>query len=209
MFLPLLLQGNEPTKENAFSNVNQTIATVHFEMRYASSNNFTGQPIDGYIHPICYLSNKASIALQHVQDQLLKEEKTLKVFDCYRPQRAVDHFVRWAKDIDDTKMKELYYPNVMKEDLFKDGYIAAKSGHSRGSTVDLSIEGLDMGTPFDFFDLRSHTMSKAVTKKQHQNRLYLKKVMEDNGFQNYSAEWWHYTLKEEPFKKHYFDFLVE
>jgi D-alanyl-D-alanine dipeptidase len=146
--------------------------------------------------------------LQNVQSELQKEGFTLKVFDCYRPQRAVDHFVRWAKDLNDTKMKSTYYPNVDKKDLFKDGYIAAKSGHSRGSTLDLTIEGFDMGTPFDFFDPRSHTMTETVTQQQHKNRMTLKRVMERNGFKNYAEEWWHYTLKEEPFKETYFDFAI-
>ena len=106
-------------------------------------------------------------------------------------------------------MKNIYYPNVNKKDLFKDGYIAAKSGHSRGSTVDLTIDGLDMGTPFDFFDPRSHTDAKTVTIEQHKNRMILKKVMEENGFRNYAEEWWHYTLKEEPFTERYFNFVIE
>ncbi len=195
-------------KSDVFTNVNQHIPSIKFDMRYTTTDNFIGKPIDGYQEPICYLSNETSIALANVQQSLQKEGLGLLVFDCYRPQRAVDHFVRWAKDIDDTKMKSTYYPNVEKKDLFRDGYIAAKSGHSRGSTLDLSIDGLDMGTPFDFFDPRSHTGSKVVTKEQHKNRMYLKKVMEEHGFKNYAEEWWHYTLKNEPFKEHYFNFII-
>jgi len=175
-------------------------------MRYTGTDNFIGTPVDGYAEPLCYLTNEAAVALKKVQQTLQNEGLSLRLFDCYRPQRAVDHFVRWAKDLNDTRMKSSYYPGVAKKDLFKDGYIAAKSGHSRGSTVDLTIDGLDMGTPFDFFDPRSHTQSSAVTTEQHENRMRLKKVMEANGFQNYAEEWWHYTLKDEPYKATYFDF---
>ncbi len=195
-------------KSTAFTDVNKATPSIVFEMRYSGTENFVGAPVDGYEAPTCYLSNEAAVALAKVQQRLQKEGLRLRVFDCYRPQRAVDHFVRWAEDLNDTKMKRTYYPGVDKKNLFKEGYIAAKSGHSRGSTVDLTIDGFDMGTPFDFFDPRSHTDSGAVTKEQHANRMRLKKVMEANGFQNYAEEWWHYTLKNEPYKTTYFDFAV-
>ncbi|MDA3947442.1 MAG: M15 family metallopeptidase [Helicobacteraceae bacterium] len=195
-------------KYDAFTNVNRHIPSIEFEMRYATEDNFIGRSIDGYHAPLCYLSNEAAAALVKVQQSFQQEGLALLVFDCYRPQRAVDHFVRWAKALDETKMKSSYYPNVDKKDLFREGYIAAKSGHSRGSTLDLTIKGLDMGTPFDFFDPRSHTDSDAVTKEQYKNRMDLKKVMEENGFTNYAEEWWHYTLKDEPFKERYFDFDI-
>lgn len=178
-------------------------------MRYAGRDNFIGSPVDGYAASVCYLTNEAADALKKVQQSLKEESLGLIVFDCYRPQRSVDHFVRWAKDLNDTKMKSLYYPDIAKKKLFKKGYIAARSGHSRGSTVDLSIEGFDMGTPFDFFDVRSHTDSSEVTRQQHKNRMKLKQVMEANGFQNYAQEWWHFTLKDEPFSKTYFDFEID
>ena len=196
-----------PEKEG-FVDVNRLIPSIRYDMRYATQENFLGTPVNGYEAPLCYLTKEAAYALQKVQKSLQTEGFRLHVFDCYRPQRAVDHFVRWAEDLDDTRMKEEYYPGVDKSDLFAKGYIAARSGHSRGSTVDLTIEGVDMGTPFDFFDPRSHTASEAVTKEQHANRMRLKKVMEENGFQNYAEEWWHYTLKEEPFTTDYFDFAV-
>jgi D-alanyl-D-alanine dipeptidase len=194
--------------KEAFVNVNSQTPSIRFEIRYATGDNFIGRPIDGYEEPLCYLTNEAALALRQVQASLQKEGQTLHVYDCFRPQRAVDHFVRWAKDLNDTKMKSAYYPGVDKKELFDRGYIAAKSGHSRGSTLDLTIDGLDMGTPFDFFDPRSHTESDAVTKAQHKNRMRLKKVMEANGFQNYAEEWWHFTLKDEPFKEQYFDFAI-
>ncbi len=196
-------------KEEAFVNVNAQTPSIRFEIRYATGNNFIGSPIDGYEEPLCYLTKEAALALQRVQASLQKEGQTLRVYDCFRPQRAVDHFVRWAKELNDTKMKNIYYPGVDKKDLFDQGYIAARSGHSRGSTLDLTIDGLDMGTPFDFFDPWSHTESDAVTKQQHENRMRLKKVMEENGFQNYAEEWWHFTLKDEPFKERYFDFAIK
>lgn len=195
-------------KTHPFTNVNQAIPSLKFDMRYTTTDNFIGKPIDGYKAPICYLTAETSDALKKVQQRLLKEGLTLHVFDCYRPQQAVDHFVRWAKELSDTKMKSFYYPNVAKKDLFRDGYIAARSGHSRGSTIDLTIDGLDMGTPFDFFDSRSHTDSQAVTQEQFANRMYLKKLMQENGFKNYAEEWWHYTLKDEPYKEKYFDFEI-
>jgi len=210
--LTLTLLADDPKSGDtteAFLNVNSQSPSIRYEMRYAGTDNFIGSPVDGYEEPICYLTKEAAIAVQKVQASLQKEGQTLRVYDCFRPQRAVDHFVRWAKALNDTKMKSAYYPGVNKKELFKLGYIAAKSGHSRGSTLDLTIDGLDMGTPFDFFDPRSHTESDAVTKEQHENRMRLKKVMEENGFQNYAEEWWHFTLKDEPFKERYFDFAIK
>ena len=205
-----LVTGNSDLlTKRAFTNVNLAIPSIEFAMHYAGRDNFIGSPVDGYAASVCYLSNEAADALKKVQQSLKEESLSLIVFDCYRPQRAVDHFVRWAKDLNDTKMKSAYYPGVEKKELFTKGYIAAKSGHSRGSTVDLGIVGLDMGTPFDFFDPRSHTQSKAVTQQQHKNRMRLKQVMEANGFLNYAEEWWHFTLKEEPFRESYFDFAIK
>ena len=205
-----LLSANDMTmKREHFSALKSVTPSAIFDMRYFGHNNFLGRPVQGYSKPICYLSNEAASALKAVEISLKKEQLQLLIFDCYRPQCSVDDFILWAKDINDTKMKAIYYPNVQKKDLFKEGYIAARSGHSRGSTVDLTIEGLDMGTPFDFFDPSSHTLSPTITAQQQRNRLYLKKVMEANGFKNYAAEWWHYTLKDEPFKKRYFDFEVK
>ena len=201
-------ESSNPKKEY-FNNVNQAIPSITFEMRYFGVHNFVGKTIDTYEAPICFLTHETVHALTKVQKSLQTKGMTLRIFDCYRPQRAVEHFVRWAKALDDTKMKARFYPHVKKRNLFRDGYIAAKSGHSRGSTLDLSIDGLDMGTPFDYFDPRSRTNAKTVSKKQHANRMMLKKLMEENGFKNYAAEWWHYTLKDEPFKERYFDFVVK
>jgi len=197
------------TAPDGFVNVNQAIPTIKYEIRYASSENFIGRPINGYNAPLCYLTKESVHALQKVQHELQEKGLRLKVYDCYRPQRAVNDFVTWAKDLNDTKMKQTYYANVPKKELFRLGYIAAKSGHSRGSTIDLTIEGLEMGTPYDFFDAHSHTNDKSITKTAQINRTFLKNVMQKNGFVNYPKEWWHYTLKSEPFPTKYFNFVIQ
>ena len=197
-----------------FVDVRSLDPSIAADMRYAGSENFVGEPIDGYEAPKCLLSRAAAEALVEVQSILRDDGFGLLVFDCYRPQRGVDHFVRWAKDTTDLRTKAEYYPNVRKSRLFEDGYIASRSGHSRASTVDLtivrrrpddSVEALDMGTPFDFFDPRSHTESPDVTSEQLVNRLRLRDAMEEGGFRNYSAEWWHYTMRDEPYPDEYFD----
>lgn len=183
--------------------------SVVYEIRYEGEHNFIGRRIDGYKAPKCLLAKEAAIALGRVQKELKARSLSLKVFDCYRPQRAVNHFVTWAKDPSDTKMKKEFYPHVEKKNLFKKGYIASKSAHSRGSAVDLTIASLDMGTPFDFFGPKSHTNNPDVSVEARKNRELLKGLMEKQGFKNYSKEWWHYSLKEEPFPDRYFDFEVE
>jgi len=198
-----------------FVNIKEVIPSVQLDIRYYTHNNFIGSRIDGYDAPKCLLKRDAALALKHVQEELISNRRSLKIFDCYRPQRAVDHFVRWAKDLNDQKMKTEYYPSIDKNNLFRDGYIAEQSGHSRGSTVDLTIIELntnlelDMGTRFDYFDPLSHTASSNIGKIQHDNRMTLKAVMERNGFKNLKEEWWHFTLKNEVFPNQYFDFKVE
>jgi len=188
--------------------------SIQTDIRYAGPNNFVGTPVDAYEAPKCLLSGPAAQALARVQADLHDDGLTLLVFDCYRPQTAVDHFVRWAADTLDVRTKAEYYPDVAKSSLFEEGYIAERSGHSRASTVDLTIarvgangtiEPLDMGTPFDFFDPLSHTESPDVTADQLANRLLLRAAMEAGGFRNYVNEWWHYTLVEEPYPDDYFD----
>jgi D-alanyl-D-alanine dipeptidase len=188
--------------------VHAVAPTVVEDMRYFGSHNFIGRPIHGYKAAKCLLSEKAAFALAKVQNELAFFGMSLKVYDCYRPQRAVDDFVAWAADLGDTKMKAEFYPQVDKSMLFKEGYIAAKSGHSRGSTVDLTIEGLDMGTPFDLFDPLSHTVNPALTPVQRRNRLLLRATMEKHGFKNLDEEWWHFTLVNEPFSDRYFDLEI-
>lgn len=191
------------------------IPGILLDIRYFGSNNFIGHQIDGYHQPKAIISKPAAEALALLYRELQSMGLTLKVFDAYRPQMAVDHFVRWAKDIDDTLMKAAFYPNVLKEELFKLQYIAERSGHTRGSTIDLTLVNLsdgtelDMGSPFDLFDPLSHHDSALVTEQQTSNRNLLRSLMLKYGFKHYPEEWWHYTLIEEPYPNTYFTFPVQ
>jgi D-alanyl-D-alanine dipeptidase len=184
------------------------------DIRYAGSHNFVGRPIDGYRAPRCLLTQSAANALSEVARDLATRGLVIKVFDCYRPARAVADFVRWARDPRDQAAKAEFYPDVDKRTLFRDGYIASRSGHSRGSTVDLTLaraDGteLDMGTPFDFFSPRSWAAASSVTAEQHANRMRLATAMQRRGFRPYPKEWWHFTLRNEPFPDSYFDMPVQ
>lgn len=182
------------------------VPDIALEIRYAGSNNFVGAPVDGYLAPRCLLLRPVAQALQRVESSLREQHLRLKIFDCYRPARAVRHFVRWASDFGDQSTKPRYYPNLDKRMLLGD-YIAPVSGHSRGATLDLTLlqcdqrddhcEPLDMGTDFDFFDPRAHTDSPDVTPVQRANRERLRTAMARQGFRNYPLEWWHYTLVPE------------
>ncbi|MCX5088816.1 M15 family metallopeptidase [Streptomyces sp. NBC_00365] len=228
----------EPKAPEDFVALRSVDPTIIQEMRYFTPHNFVGERVDGYQQPICILTRPAAEALHKAQVTLLHQGYTLKVYDCYRPQRAVDHFVRWAEDLDDQAMKPEFYPQVDKTRLFEDGYIAEKSGHSRGSTMDLTIvrlparptrpyvpgeplvpcygpkaerfpdNSVDMGTGFDCFDTLAHTLDPRVQGVQRANRLLLKSTLEDLGFVNLAEEWWHYTYKPEPHPDTYFDFPV-
>jgi zinc D-Ala-D-Ala dipeptidase len=228
----------EPRAPREFVALRDVDPTIVQEMRYFTPHNFTGHRIDGYRQPACLLTRPAAAALHRVQRRLLPQGYSLKVYDCYRPQRAVDDFVAWAKDLGDQRMKAEFYPRVDKTRLFADGYIAEKSGHSRGSTMDLTIvklpalpthpyvpgeklvpcyapqderfpdNSVDMGTGFDCFDTLTHTMDPRITGVQHANRMLLKDTMERFGFVNLAEEWWHYTFQPEPFPSTYFDFPV-
>ena len=187
------------------------------DVRYAGTDNFVGAPVDGYERPVCLLSEPAARGPRPRGARPRGGGPRPAVFDCYRPRRAVAHFVRWARDLGDQRTKATYYPRVEKADLFAQGYIAERSGHSRGSTVDLTLvvrgaggsaAELDMGTPFDLFDPRSHTESPEVTAAQLANRLRLRAAMERRGFRNYPLEWWHYTLADEPYPDRDFDVPV-
>ncbi len=226
-------------KQSGFVDIKEIIPQIELDIRYYGSHNFLGEKVDGYLAPKCILTKEAAEALLGVQRDIEPFGFTLKIYDCYRPQRAVDHFVRWAKKIENTKTKKEFYPTVDKQNLFKDGYIDSKSSHSRGSTVDLTIvplpvpeqeeytpgqklyecyltsekrfkdNSIDMGTGFDCFHELSHTANKKISRQQKINRLLLKTLMEKHGFKNYELEWWHYTLKNEPYPNTYFDFPVE
>ncbi len=200
-----------------FVDLKKEISGIEIELRYASDDNFLGRPVEGYKNVSCLMTKEAAEALKKVQEELDVFGLGLKVFDAYRPQRAVDDFVAWAKDVDDIKMKSRYYPDVAKKDLFSQGYIAARSGHSRGSSVDLTIitsaEGtskeLDMGTAWDLFGKASWGKDLSVTAQQRANRMLLQKLMQKHGFRALKEEWWHFTLEDEPFPKQYFDFIVK
>ncbi|MBQ5995021.1 MAG: M15 family metallopeptidase [Clostridia bacterium] len=184
------------------------------EIRYFSTYNFVGDRIDGYEEPCSLLTLQAARALKSVSNEAAVMGYRLKIFDTYRPARAVKHFVLWGIDDLDTKMKPFFYPDLQKQDLFAQGYIASKSSHSRGSTVDLTLldmstgKELDMGSPFDFFSEVSHPDYKGVTDEQYDNRMSLRKIMVRSGFVPIDCEWWHFTLEDEPFPDTYFDFPV-
>ena len=191
------------------------VPSIKIELRYFSNHNFIGKPINGYKSNRLIITKEAGLSLKKIQQELLKKELSLKIFDAYRPQQAVSHFVAWAKVLNDTLMKNEYYPRVAKSNLFKSGYIASKSGHSRGSTVDLTIintktdTALDMGSPYDFFGIESHPKYQHISNQQKKNRMLLRKVMLANGFKPYKYEWWHFTLIKEPFPNTYFKFPVK
>jgi zinc D-Ala-D-Ala dipeptidase len=188
--------------------------TIIQDIRYAGSNNFVGRPLAGYQAAECVVKREVAMALRRIQDLLAPQKLSLKMFDCYRPQRAVAQFVRWAQRIDDLKRKREFYPDLDKRDLFKEGYIAERSGHSRGSPVDATLvrradgRELDMGSPFDFFSPKSWPADTSVSAQAQQNRALLAAAMTRGGFRPYDKEWWHFTLIDEPFPDTYFDFPV-
>ncbi|MDR1944290.1 MAG: M15 family metallopeptidase [Synergistaceae bacterium] len=198
-----------------FVYVTDIIPDAILDIRYYGADNFVGERIDSYNAPVAILSREAALALKKASDALNEQGYTIKVFDGYRPASAVAHFVRWAGDPGDTRRKAIHYPDVDKADVFKLGYVARKSGHSRGATVDLTIvdsatgEEADMGAIFDFFGPISAPSSRLVTPEQRKNRDILRNAMTASGFKPLSTEWWHFTLKNEPFPETYFDFPVE
>lgn len=235
---PAYAQNVETQRPADFVNVQKTSPHIQTEMRYFTPHNFVGRKINGYHAPVCLLTKPAAQALQSVVERLLPMGLTLKVYDCYRPQTAVNDFAAWAKDLNDTKMRTEFYPTVDKTRLFDEGYIAYRSGHSRGSTVDLTIvplgsqipaydpkhkpatctaptpqrvpdNSLDFGTGFDCFSPVSHPDDQSVSAQQRANRLLLQSMMEQAGFKRLDTEWWHFTLVNEPYPSTYFDFPVQ
>jgi D-alanyl-D-alanine dipeptidase len=212
--------------------------TIQISLRYAGEDNFLGRPVNGYTAiEDMIMTIETAHALKRVQEELLSNGYSLLIYDAYRPQMAVDNFMAWSKDVDDQKMKEHFYPYIDKRDVFMLGYVAEKSGHSRGSTVDLTLipsdlkakkpvylkrklpdgklipfiddGSIDMGASFDLFDEVSHTNSTNITVIAQRNRTYLKEIMERHGFKNYEYGWWHFTLENEPFPSTYFNFPVK
>jgi len=193
--------------------VSEAVPDVILEIRYHSTFNFVGQRIDGYEQPIAILTCEAAAALKKAGDAAIKAGYRLKVYDAFRPQRAVDHFLRWAQDMNAQEMKPYFYPEVDKTRLFEEGYIAERSGHSRGSTVDVTLvdpmtgRDVDMGGAFDYFGERSHPgATEGLTEEQIRNRMLLQRLMVQSGFRPLDTEWWHFTLVNEPYPDTYFDF---
>ena len=199
----------------SFEYITKEIPEIHLDIRYATKNNFMGRVVKGYASPKVVLTKKALIALKSAEADFKHIGLGIKVFDAYRPQRAVDDFMVWIKVENDTLMKKRYYPDLDKKDLVPQGYIAEKSGHSRGSTIDLSLiylkgnkagKELDMGGRWDFFGKQSNYDFPEINQKQKENRALLQKIMSEHGFIPYAQEWWHFSLAEEPFPTTYFDF---
>ncbi len=201
--------------EKGFVYLDEYIPTVKWDAKYAGCDNFTGRPVDGYFVNRVVIHEKAAEAVKKAQETFLKDGYCILAYDAYRPVRAVEDFLKWMEEPEDNRRKAIHYPNIDKRDMLALGYVAGKSGHSRGSTIDLTLvdketgEAVDMGGIFDLMDERSHTMSKQITPEQLKNRLYLRKVMLDNGFTDYDCEWWHFRLVDEPFTDTYFDFAIE
>lgn len=206
----------EEYEEEGFVLITDVIPDAILEIRYYSTFNFVGERINGYEAPVAYLTKEAADALKNVSDDLMAQGYRIKIYDAYRPQTAVNHFKAWAEDLQATEMKAYFYPEVDKSELFSRGYIASKSGHSRGSTVDLTIVDMltgrevDMSGAFDYFGRLSHgDYTATLTQAQFDNRMILQKAMVDNGFRPLAEEWWHFTLQNEPYPDTYFDFPVE
>ena len=200
---------------DGFCLLTDSIPDAVLEIRYYSTNNFVGTRINGYEEPVALITRKAASALRKASDEFRKKGYKIKIYDAYRPQCAVDHFVRWSKDPSDTLMKAVFYPNINKSTIFSRGYVARKSRHSRGSTVDMTLvdlktgQDVDMGGIFDYFGGVSRSISDRITPTQQQNRLLLRNIMIQNGFTPVQGEWWHFTLRNEPYPTTYFDFPVK
>ena len=199
---------------HGFVSVGEVIPDVLLDIRYFSSFNFIGKRIDGYEEPAAILTREAAQALKEASREAMEQGFRLKIYDAYRPQKAVDHFVRWAKDPEDIRMKAFFYPELEKTEIIPQGYIAEHSGHSRGSTMDLTLfdmatqQDVDMGGTFDFFGELSHPDYSGVSEVQHANRMLLQKLMVKHGFRPLKTEWWHFILENEPWPDTYFTFSV-
>lgn len=210
------LPPDDSARAAGFVDVTEVVDVIVLDIRYAGENNFIGKPIDGYTAPVCLLHRDAAAGLARAAKAARDMSLRLKLFDCYRPQRAVSHFMRWAEDPSSVRNKNRYYPEIEKSDLIGP-YIAARSGHSRGATVDLTLvrlsssgdwEELDMGGSYDFFDPISNTDDPRITDVQRANRYLLRNLMSAAGFAPYDMEWWHFTFRPEPHPDTYFDFIV-
>lgn len=203
------------TDASGFVLVSDVLPDVLLDIRYFSTFNFLGERVDGYEEPVALMTREAALALKEVSDEAMSKGYRLKIFDAYRPQRAVDHFVRWADEPSELAMKEFFYPEIDKKRLFEEGFIALKSGHSRGSTVDLTLlhmatqKDLDVGGTFDYFGPLSWSENtEGITEEQAANRKMLRDMMVSHGFRPLAEEWWHFTLENEPYPDTYFTFPV-
>ena len=216
-----------PNDSSQFVNIADVIPDVILEVRYYSNYNFVGRRINGYEQPVALMTRVAADSLRAVSDDLKQHGYLLKIYDAYRPQRAVDHFLAWAQDNSDTLTRAYFYPYLTKPQVFEQEYVAKRSGHSRGSTVDLTLfdmktgKEVDMGGTFDWFGEESHPdycgnpetleyqpREGGITSEQFYNRMVLRAAMLRHGFRPLDNEWWHFTLKNEPFADTYFDFPV-
>ena len=209
------LNRNDVTMDpSAFTVLADAVPLVVQEIRYYSTYNFIGDRIDGYEEPCALLTKEAARALKAVSNEMLVQGYRLKVFDAYRPACAVKHFVMWGLEDQDVRMKPYFYPDLEKQALFAEGYIASRSSHSRGSTVDLTLldmktgREVDMGSPFDHFGEISHPDYRGITDEQYENRMLLQRAMVRGGFVPYECEWWHFTMADEPYPDTYFSFPV-
>ncbi|MBR1539535.1 MAG: M15 family metallopeptidase, partial [Bacteroidales bacterium] len=200
---------------SGFVTLTDVVPDVILEIRYYSSFNFVGTRVDGYEEPVALITKEAAAALKKVSDEAIARGYRLKIWDAYRPQMAVDHFCRWGENVSDTLTKRYFYPYLNKDVVFDQGYIARRSGHSRGSVVDLTLvdmrtgRDLDMGYGFDWFGGESHPdYREGITEEQYQNRMILRELMLKHGFLPITEEWWHFILKDEPYPDTYFTFPV-
>ena len=231
--LAIIVSCSKEKQSNGFVTLTDAVPDAILEIRYFGTYNFVGDRIDGYLEPTALLTKEAASALRAVSDDVISQGYRLKIYDAYRPQMGVDHFVRWAADISDTRIKEFFYPDLDKSVLFEQEYIMAKSGHTRGSTVDLTLfdmnseKELDMGGTFDWFGSESHpdfcgnpetgaydaaeaaAEPRGITEEQFRNRMILRAAMLRHGFKPLDSEWWHFTLAAEPYPDTYFTFPVK
>lgn len=204
-----------PTDSSGFVVLTDIVPDAIMEVRYYTLYNFIGDRVHGYEEPVALVTKETAYALREVQKEIVPLGYAIKVFDAYRPQMSVDHFVEWARDLNDVRMQRYFYPEERKENLFAHGYIASRSGHSRGSTVDLTLYDVrndcdvDMGGTFDYFGYRSHLDFPDLTEQQKQNRQLLRSIMLKHGFRGIDTEWWHFTLNNEPYPNSYFNFVVK
>ena len=204
-----------PDDPSGFVVLTDVVPDVILEIRYFSTFNFVGTRVDGYEEPVALMTKEAAAALKKVSDEAMERGYRLKIWDSYRPQMAVDHFCRWGENVNDTLTKRYFYPYLDKDVVFDRGYIARRSGHSRGSVVDLTLvdmksgRDIDMGYGFDWFGEESHPDHRAkITEEQYQNRMLLRGLMLRHGFKAIEEEWWHFVLRDEPYPDMYFTFPV-